>query len=66
MVSMRCAGCARKLAELLDLRHGGISIKCPRCGAITIQRAVESPPQRATERPPKGEASCPNGPTSAR
>ncbi|WP_425503041.1 Com family DNA-binding transcriptional regulator [Roseospira visakhapatnamensis] len=62
VLSMRCGRCDRKLAELLDLRQGAISIKCPRCGAITVQRAVESPPPRAPERPADGEAPCPTGP----
>ncbi|WP_425502611.1 Com family DNA-binding transcriptional regulator [Roseospira goensis] len=56
---MRCGQCRRKLAELLEFRYGTVRIKCPRCGAVTIQRAVESPPQRAAERPADGESPCP-------
>jgi phage FluMu protein Com len=43
MQEVRCAGCGRKLAEA---EYSAINIKCPRCGAMNLLRAVSPTPER--------------------
>lgn len=43
MEEIRCAGCGRKLAEG---RYTELRIKCPRCGALNILKAMSLKPER--------------------
>ncbi|MDP1682729.1 MAG: Com family DNA-binding transcriptional regulator [Burkholderiales bacterium] len=43
MQEIRCAHCAKKLAEA-DYRQ--LNIKCPRCGALNVLRAASPEPDR--------------------
>lgn len=54
--SIRCGNCRRLLARASGF--SSIEIKCPRCGAITIERATRPEPERRIERPEEKDVSC--------